>query len=87
MANGNGITFDYSSDSEFKAFCVQKLTLLEERTSGLEALKTNVTTLQTQMEDVEGRIKDTAYWNNVKLAIAPVLVAAHAIARKLGWSI
>ena len=79
--------FDYSNDQEFKAFCVQKLTQLSERTEGLSDLKTKVTVLETEVNDMRASMSDQKFWTNVKTVAGPFMVVLHVFAHKLGMKL
>lgn len=83
----NGINFNISDDSEFKAYVVQQFGILAERTEGLAGIKTAVPVLQTEVKEIKDDMERKEFWHNVKSYSGPVLVGLHIIAKKLGLNI
>lgn len=81
--NGNGITFDYSNDSEFKAYVVTQLGKLD----GLKQNADKVPVIEQAFKDLRREYDDSQKWNNIKSFAGPVLVALHVAARSLGIKI
>lgn len=87
MANGNGVNFDISDDSQFRAFCVQQFGVLMERTAGLSELKTEHAVMKQEIADIQTDMKDAKKWENIKMAVGPVMVFLHGLVRALGFHI
>jgi hypothetical protein len=83
----SSLTFDISDDQQFRQYCVQQFTKLDERTSGLSELREQHAVLKQEVSDIRQDMKDEKFWGNVKIAIAPLLVVLHGLGRALGLHI
>lgn len=83
----NGINFDFSDDSQWKAYVAQQFGILAERTEGLKELKEDVPVLKQEIIQIKEDMKSDKYWGNVKAASGPVMVILHAVAHKLGINV
>jgi hypothetical protein len=83
----NGLNFDLSDDSQFKAYVAQQFGILAERTEGLKELKTDVPLLKQEVADIRQDMKDDKLWANIKAYSGPVMVVLHVAAKKIGFNI
>jgi hypothetical protein len=83
---GNGIQFDYSNESEFKAYVVQQLGKLD-ILPDLQAKANRVPLIELELKDIREDIKDQKFWGNVKSFSGPIMVGLHVAARALGLKV
>lgn len=82
----NGILFDYSNESEFKAYVVQQLGKLDVLPD-IQAKANRVPLIEQEVKDLKADMKDEKLWGNVKSFSGPVMVALHVAARAVGIKI